>query len=226
MELSKRIEKELRSVADSSQAVEMSAYMKNRFPFLGVKSPDRKGIQSELFKRFPKLSWEEVWSNVAELWAMEEREFQYVAADLLRKNAKKLPENFLPKFEYLITHKSWWDSVDSLVPSSLGTYFLNYPNQIIPATNQWIKSENIWLQRAAILFQLKYKADTDFDLMISIIEQLKAGKEFFVNKAIGWALREYSKTNPTAVEAYVSKANLSHLSTKEALKVILKNKQA
>ena len=226
MELSKRIENELKSVANPSQAADMSAYMKNRFPFLGVKSPDRKRIQSELFKRFPKLSWEEVWSNMAELWAMEEREFQYVAADLLRKNAKKLPEDFLPKFEYLITHKSWWDSVDSLVPSSLGTYFLNYPNQIIPATNQWIKSENMWLQRAAILFQLKYKADTDFDLMISIIEQLKAGKEFFVNKAIGWALREYSKTNPTAVEAYVSKANLSHLSTKEALKVILKNKQA
>jgi 3-methyladenine DNA glycosylase AlkD len=143
----------------------------------------------------------------------------------MRLHTKSFPQNFIFDLEFYITEKSWWDSVDSIVPSSLGSYFIKYPEQIEHYIPKWVNSNNIWLQRAAILFQLKYKNKTDVIMLFSIVEQLKGGKEFFVNKAIGWALREYSKTNPLLISDFVLNQKLSNLSQREALKIINKNKQ-
>jgi len=122
--------------------------------------------------------------------------------------------------EHCIVHKSWWDTVDGIASDWLGTYFKQFNEQIILITSSWNKNSNIWLQRSSILFQKSYKKTTDTALLSSHILHLKDSKEFFIRKAIGWALREYSKTNPEWVIQFVTKNKLSPLSEKEALKRI------
>ncbi|MCV5062626.1 DNA alkylation repair protein, partial [Escherichia coli] len=119
--------------------------------------------------------------------------------------------------------KSWWDSVDSIVPTFLGDIFLKHPELISAYIPKWIASDNIWLQRAAILFQLKYKQKMDEELLFWIIGQLHSSKEFFIQKAIGWVLREYAKTNPDVVWEYVQNNELAPLSKREAIKHIKQN---
>jgi 3-methyladenine DNA glycosylase AlkD len=125
--------------------------------------------------------------------------------------------------EYMITTKSWWDTVDMVAASLAGKYFIQYPDSIRKVTGEWIKSDNIWLKRSALLFQLKYKAKTDFNLMCEYIRKEASHKDFFIRKAIGWVLREYSKTNSDSVKYFISNTVLSPLSKKEGLKIINKN---
>ena len=123
----------------------------------------------------------------------------------------------------MIINKSWWDTIDFLSPKILGKYFKLYPDEIEKNTQKWILSNNIWLKRSAILFQLKYKETLNIDLLNRIIIPLSNSKEFFINKAIGWILREYGKTNKEWVINFVKKNKLSNLSNREALKHINKN---
>ncbi|MFT6151359.1 MAG: 3-methyladenine DNA glycosylase AlkD [Flavobacteriales bacterium] len=120
----------------------------------------------------------------------------------------------------MITNKSWWDTVDLITTNLVGNYFKLFPEQIIPITKIWMESDNIWLQRTCLIFQLKYKEEIDTDLLTDYILQLKDTKEFFINKAIGWILREYTRTNPEWVIDFVNKHELSNLSKREALKLI------
>jgi 3-methyladenine DNA glycosylase AlkD len=120
----------------------------------------------------------------------------------------------------MITNKSWWDTVDFIATKLVGTYLVLYPCERKNYVNKWINSGNIWLQRTAILFQLKYKEQTDFELLTYIIRQLNHTDEFFINKAIGWALREYSKTNPVKVKEFIDSVQLSNLSIKEGSKYL------
>ena len=120
----------------------------------------------------------------------------------------------------MVTHKSWWDTVDFIAVKLMGAYFITYPDQKKVCISKWLKSNNIWLQRSALLFQLKYKSAIDTQLLSSSINYLLGSKEFFINKAIGWILREYSRTNPIWVMAFVDKTALSNLSKKEALRLI------
>jgi len=220
MECFERLKLEFEKNANPENVKPMAAYMKHHFDFLGLKSPIRRELQKSFMKEASKLSWDDFAALIQLLWNQPFREYQYAAAELLDKNKKKIPLDYIADFVWLITTKSWWDSVDSIVPRSLGFYFQKFPKQIDVYIPKWIESENIWLQRAAILFQLKYKEKTNEALLFDIVKKLKNGNEFFVNKAIGWALREYSKTNPKEVAIFVAANKLSNLSHREALKVI------
>jgi 3-methyladenine DNA glycosylase AlkD len=138
--------------------------------------------------------------------------------EFLGKVARKAAPEIISLYEYMIVNKSWWDSVDFLASNLVGPYLMKYPERITELTGEWMRSENIWLQRTCVLFQLKYRDQTDTVLLSSFIEQLKGSKEFFIRKAIGWALREYSKTNPEFVKSFVADQKLSGLSEREALK--------
>lgn len=120
----------------------------------------------------------------------------------------------------MITHQSWWDTVDFIATKLLGAYFKTYPEEKEKYVNKWLKSNNIWLQRSALLFQLKYKTDLDTVLLSCTITSLLGSKEFFINKAIGWVLREYSKSNPEWVIDFVNENHLTALSKREALRLV------
>jgi len=202
--------------ADKALAGPMEQYMKNHFPFLGIKSPLRKELSKQLFREqeIPDR-WEEV---VLQLWELPEREYQYLALDVVGKVKKRLTDSHIRLLEELVTAKSWWDTVDFLASHMAGTILRRHPQTIGPRTSAWMESQNMWLQRTALLFQLSYKQETNQELLFTYVSACTASKEFFIQKAIGWSLREYAKTNPEAVRDFVEKTPLASLSKREALK--------
>jgi 3-methyladenine DNA glycosylase AlkD len=202
------------------KAIGAKQYMKNQFEFLGVDSSTRRKILSEFLKEkgIPVISKLSEFCFL--LWDKPEREYQYVAIDVLQKIAKKLNENDIEWLEQLIMRKPWWDTVDGLAASICGIYFQLYPEQIEIVTGKWIQSGNIWLERSALLFQLKYKKQTNTTLLSKYIEELTGSREFFINKAIGWVLREYSKSNKEWVRRFVDTHSLAPLSYREATKYL------
>jgi 3-methyladenine DNA glycosylase AlkD len=221
-----KIEAVFRENGNQEKASQMKKYMKNHFEFIGIPSPERKELAKHFLKENGTPSIEELQEVVNALWEIPEREFQYFALTILDKKKKDLKKEDLPLLETLIQKKSWWDTIDAIAPNYVGIILKNDPTVIEHYVSKWIQSNNMWLQRSAILFQLKYKADTDEKLLFHIILLLSHSPEFFIRKAIGWALREYSKTNAAAVEDFVQQyeKELSNLSKREALKVIRKKK--
>jgi 3-methyladenine DNA glycosylase AlkD len=205
---------------DASKAIAMSRYLKDKFPFYGIDAKPRREIQKVFFKENGLPDKKDLESVLMELWELPQREFQGVGVDILVKFEKKLLENDIIWIEKLIVSKSWWDTVDILAAWTCGSYFKLFPKNIKPITESWIKSGNIWLQRSTLLFQLKYKSQTDTGLLEKYILELKDIKEFFVQKAIGWVLREYSKVNPAWVKDFIGRVQLSNLSYREASKYI------
>lgn len=209
---------DLNARKNPSKAVGMKAYMKDHFEFIGLPSPERKELQKEYFKAFDALNH---WDVTYELWNQPEREFQYIALDYLKKlSIKKYQRDDFRMLEELITTKSWWDTVDGIASNNVGKYFQAYPKMRDDVVRKWRKSENIWLKRTTLLFQLKYGEKTDFELMKDLILEFNPINEFFIQKAIGWALRQYSKTNPEAVKAFVQTIDLKTVARKEAYKYI------
>ncbi|HNH26213.1 MAG TPA: DNA alkylation repair protein [Anaerolineales bacterium] len=207
--------------ANPVNAAPMKKYMRDQFEYLGIKSPQVKSLFSGYVKQNGLPPIEDLSVIVSELWNLPQREFQYLAINLLDKMEKKLPEDFIATLEHLITHKSWWDTVDLIAGHSVGVMFKRYPKVKAQYLKKWRKSENIWLRRTTLLFQLGYKKETDFGLMCELIQENLGSDEFFINKAIGWALRQYAWTNPSAVKKFVKATKeLSPLSRKEALKNI------
>ena len=201
-------------------AIPMAKYMKNNFPFLGIKTPTRKELLKIFYKESGILKEPFHGELVLALWELEEREYQYAALDYIRRSLKKLDKTDLPLMEKLITTKPWWDTVDMLAQHPVGTIALKYP-EVIPETIEgWAFGNHLWLQRAALLFQLKYKERTDEELLYTFIKYHFASKEFFIQKAIGWALREYSKTNPESVRKFIANNELPKLSVREGSKYI------
>jgi 3-methyladenine DNA glycosylase AlkD len=131
---------------------------------------------------------------------------------------KELPSDFIRTIEYLLITKSWWDTVDSIAGNSVGAHFKRYPRVREKYLARWRKSENFWLRRTTLLFQLNYKKDTDFPLLCDLIRENLGSKEFFINKAIGWSLRQYSRVDPQGVRDFVAQTPLHPLSKREALK--------
>ncbi len=208
--------------ANDEEAKAMEAYLKNLFPLYGIKAPIRKALFKETFNEFkPELSRDNVIEIVYTLYQKPQRELHYCAIELadrfLKKKYKVTDIDFIEK---LITTNSWWDSVDFIAKHILGNYLLQFPDQIPNVIDNFSSSENMWLNRSAILFQLGYKDKTDSQLLFKLCTTHKSSDEFFIKKAIGWALREYSKVNPDAVVSFVSKTPLKPLSEKEALKRI------
>lgn len=205
-------------------ARQMKAYMRDKFAFFGIRSPDRKKLQREILQTCGMPRIDEIPGICYYLWNIPEREAQYFAMDILDRSIKKMPGESIQLLEKLVIHKSWWDTIDGLAANIIGKYFTLFPEQIIPVTRSWMDSGNIWLQRSCLLFQLRYRQDTDLPLMYSFIEELTSHDDFFIRKAIGWVLREYSKTDPEEVIRYVNTVTLNPLSRKEALKVIERKK--
>lgn len=202
-------------------AIPMENYMKNNFSFLGIKTEERRAIFKSNYLSFK----EEIKSNFRviawELFTKKEREFHQCAIDLLVKEYKKNYTiddiNLIEKF--IITN-SWWDSVDVIAKYILGGYLQQFPTETYKVIERFSNSNNMWLNRSAIIFQLSYKEKTNFDLLKSECEKHKHSNEFFIQKAIGWALRDYSRYNPSGVTNYVKSTNLKPLSQREALRNI------
>lgn len=214
----KPLVKTFKENANYDNAKPMAKYMKNLFPYLGIKTPKRKDLFKDFVREYglPELS--DLKQITLELWDLPEREFQYTAISILRKFTKKWHEDFIDLFEHLIITKFWWDSVDGIASWLVGEYFKRFPETRDKYIGKWMTSGNMWLQRTCLLFQLHYKEETDEMLMGSIIMSLNTSKEFFIQKAIGWALREYSKTDSEAVVNFVENNELASLSKREALK--------
>jgi len=212
------LQKAFIAAANAKEAPAMKKYMKNKFEFFGIKSPLRKEIYKNHKNEFGLLPDENFEQIVRWCWAQPQREYQYFAMEFLGRQKKKANIEIIDLYEFLITEKSWWDTIDFIAAHLVGSYFEKFPEQIKPITTKWMKSENFWLQRSCLLFQLKYKEQTDKELLTNFIKQLLGSNEFFINKAIGWALREYSKTNPRFVVVFVSNNPLSGLSRRVALK--------
>lgn len=209
------------------RASQMKAYMKGQFEYFGLPSPLRKDLQRSVFENYrSEIKDLNIKDFTLLCWGHPCRELQYAALDLMRKKKKELAdESDIPFLEDLVQDKSWWDTVDFLASFHLGNVIVQHLEIRADYLNRWINSPNMWLRRTAILAQLKFKEKTDFDLLTACIIKTAGEKEFFIRKAAGWALREYSKTNPAAVVAFVSENLdiLSGLTNREALKW-LKNK--
>ncbi|QNL20706.1 DNA alkylation repair protein [Hyphobacterium sp. CCMP332] len=219
----KSLENEFKRNANPQNAINQKAYMRDQFEFYGIKA----GLRSEIIKPFiqkqllpPKSSLEII---VKTLWQKPQREFQNFAQELTEKYSKQFEKSDIDLLEYMVMNNSWWDTVDFIAYKLMGAYFRLYPEEIPPRINKYLNSDNIWLQRSAILFQLKYKKNTDTELLAFVINHLLGSREFFINKAIGWVLREYSRINPPWVLEFVDNTELSNLSKKEALRLILKD---
>jgi 3-methyladenine DNA glycosylase AlkD len=204
--------------ADPVQAAPMKKYMRDQFDYLGIKTPKNAALQKAFYKEYglPELS--ELDTILRELWALPQREYQYIAMGLLGKFEKQLPAKFIDVIEHLIVTKSWWDTVDALASHTVGTHFRRFPKIRERYLKKWRRSKNLWLRRTAILFQLGYKKETDFELLSEIIRENLSSDEFFINKAIGWSLRQYAYIDPTAVKDFVKSTQLHPLSRREALK--------
>jgi len=212
--------KEFMLNANTKIALEQSAYMRNQFSFFGIKTTERRVLQQAFLAKEMLPDKKELEGIITTLWKQPQREFHYFAQELAFKYIKQLEKRDIYLYEFMVINQSWWDTVDFIAAKLMGAYFKKFPEQKAIYVTKWLKSRNIWLQRCALLFQLKYKEETDIILLSNTINALLGNKEFFINKAIGWILREYSKTNPEWVTTFTKNTALNPLSKKEALRLI------
>jgi 3-methyladenine DNA glycosylase AlkD len=213
------VEAALTPLRDNDRAIAMAAYMKNHFPFLGIASPARRAA----VKHIPKPELAAVHAIARALWKRKEREYQYTAVDLLDALAKKLDTSTtLNLIEELALKKSWWDCVDGL--AGVGSTVLRHNVDARDIVWAWSGHESFWVNRLAILHQNGWGETTDKKVLFKLcLAHTNANNdEFFVRKAIGWALRDYAWKNPKAVQTFVeaNRSKLSALSVREALKNI------
>ena len=222
-----RVRRELRRIADAKKAPFMQAYMKSAMPYHGINSPLLRTACKQLFSGID-LSTRELWSSQAlELWrGATHREERYVAIALTgdKRAAAFQTPSAMPLYEEIIVSGAWWDYVDEVAAHRVGPILRGYPAPMKKKMLAWSKCENIWKRRTSILSQLRFKRDTDLDLLYACIEPSLDSKEFFLRKAIGWALRQYAWTDSREIRRYVreQKGRLSRLSQREALKNIRK----
>ena len=209
----------LEARADNARALDMSKYMKNKFEFFGVGASVRNEIWKPYFKEAKKTKKID-WNFIEICFKHDKRECQYTAAYYLKYMQKFLAEDDIPKLKELVLTKSWWDTVD-ILDKVIGSIIYNNKN-LYPIILEWSKDDNIWLRRVAIDHQLLRKENTDEQLLEKILINNLNHKEFFVNKAIGWALRDYSKTNPQWARNFIEvhKENMVSLSIREASKYL------
>ena len=209
----------LEARADNARALDMSKYMKNKFEFFGVGASERNEIWKPYFKEAKKTKKID-WDFIEICFKHDKRECQYTAAYYLKYMQRFLVEDDIPKLKELVLTKSWWDTVD-ILDKVIGSIIYNNKN-LHPIILEWSKDDNIWLRRVAIDHQLLRKENTDEQLLEKILINNLNHKEFFVNKAISWALRDYSKTNPQWVRNFIKvhKENMTSLSIREASKYL------
>ncbi|HEY1162338.1 MAG TPA: DNA alkylation repair protein [Candidatus Dormibacteraeota bacterium] len=215
----------LAASADPERARGMQAYMKSEMPYRGISAPDMRAISKRIFADHPLETCEEWRAAVLELWREARfREERYAAIGLLgdrRHRDCRTPE-VLPMYEEIISTGAWWDYVDEMA-GHVGNLLRSFPEQIRPVMRAWSTDNDMWKRRVSIICQVSFKKDTDRDLLYANIEPNFADRNFFIRKAIGWALRSYAWTVPEEVARYVAanEAKLSGLSRREALKNIV-----
>ena len=206
--------------ANPANAEPMQRYMKDRFEFYGIKTPQRREILRQFIKTHGLPPIEELEDVMEALYDQPHRECHYAALEICQKFQKQFKPQHLSLIEELTITNSWWDTVDVIAAHLAGPFFKKYPELIPEHTERWINSDNFWLQRVAILYQLGYKAKTDQERLFRFASLRADSKEFFIRKGIGWALRQYSYYNPEAVKQFVATTPLHPLSMREALKGI------
>lgn len=214
----KQVTNELPKLANSDSAAAMKSYMREQFEFYGIQSGPRRDALKALFNKDNIPAIEDIPQVVNELWQLPQREYQMVAVDLLIKVKNKLPLSTTSHLETWITSKSWWDTVDMLATHIAGALYLNFPNEFATTIKMWKNRENIWLRRTTLLYQLKFKSKTNETELFNTIKLNLDNKEFFIQKAIGWSLREYSKIAPNQVIQFIEEQDIQGLAKREGLK--------
>lgn len=207
---------ELLSFRNRTAAIGAQAYMKDVAPFLGVRTPERRTAVKKIAKKFQFPTSDELGHTARALWKLDEREFQYAAYDLIQIHIGVADKNFLADHvEYLITHKSWWDTVDGLGTAAVSPLTDKFGcEQLI---EKWNRSPNIWLIRSAIQHQRGRKFETDTKLILRYCHEHSESDEFFIVKAIGWALRDMAKISPREVRAFLKDhPDLGRVAVREA----------
>jgi 3-methyladenine DNA glycosylase AlkD len=203
---------------NEKDARQMEKYMRDQFEYIGLRAPAMKSLFKEYIDNHGMPKREELQEVILELWGYPERELQMAALSILTRLNKQFTKENIELLEEIIQKKSWWDTIDHIAKHLVGPYFQQYPEMKRPTLEKWLQSEHLWLVRSCILFQLGNKGETDKELLIEMIERSKHMKDFFIEKAIGWALREYAKINPNFVREYVKSHELPKLSVREAMK--------
>lgn len=211
---------ELRSRADPVQARPMQAYMKTDMPFYGVTSPLRRQISRELKARFRPQDGAEYRENVLALWALPHREEKYLAIGYATDFKSHIVFEHIDLFRRLVVEGAWWDFVDAIASHLVGRVVLNDRERMRPFLEQWIDDDDLWLRRTALLCHLGHKGETDWAMLFDFCLRRAGETEFFIRKAIGWALREYSRVEPDRVRQFLAdhRPELSGLSYREAAK--------
>ncbi len=222
-----RIRRALAAAADPERAVAQQAYMKSAMPYRGVATPDVRRICREAFSAHVLIESPEWQATALELWRTATyREERYAALELIGWRAYRgfFDTSLMPVLEEFVVDGAWWDYVDVVAINYVGRLLAEHPRTIRPELLAWSTGDHLWLRRTAILAQLKFKAATDWRLQQRLMAPSLTSAEFFLRKALGWALREYSKTDPDAVLSYVRRhgAELSGLTRREGLKVLAK----
>lgn len=203
--------------ADEAIAEQQRRYLRYQFDYYGLKAPQWFSLVKQFIDQHGLPDLSQVTTLVELCFEDPHRELHYAAIEIVQKQQKKIGSNGIELIEHMIITKSWWDTVDWLAKLA-GIHFINYPADRLPVTRRWMDSNHLWLQRSAIIFQLLYREKTDFALLTNYILQVKSSREFFLQKAAGWALRQYSKYNAQAVQDFVNLNNLAPLTRREALK--------
>jgi 3-methyladenine DNA glycosylase AlkD len=209
---------------DPVAAKAMAAYLRDQFSFLGIPTPQRRGLHRQALAGLGRPSEADVVAAARDLWERPEREFQYAGCDVLSRASRLLTRDSFDDLRWLITSRSWWDTVDAIRPA-LGTLVLADPS-LKSELRRWNAGDDIWLVRSSVIFQLGYRDATDVAFLFEMCANRASDSEFFVRKAIGWALREHSKVDAGAVRGFVADhPELSPLSRREALKWLERSKR-
>ena len=210
----------LEELADPAKAAPMQAYMKTDMPFRGVQKAGRMPIARELRREHPPTDAEDYRAQVMSLWSLPHREEKYLAIGVAVDHPAFVTLDQLDLYEFLIRDGAWWDFVDDVASRLVGRLHLDHPAEMTPVLRRWIGDEDLWIRRSAIIAQLRHRDRTDVDLLFELCAARAHETEFFIRKAIGWALREHAKTDPEAVWGFVDRMGdrLSGLSRREATK--------
>ena len=207
------------AAADPVRAVQAAAYMRDQFTHLGISTPRRRELSREVLRGLDPPDTADCVAVALGCWALPEREYRYFAADYLRRYVGRCDSGMLDTVRTLTVTEPWWDTVDVLAAHVTGPLVAADP-ALVAVMDEWVREQDMWLVRTAILHQLHYGAATDQERLFRYCTLQSGHRDFFVRKAIGWALRHYARTAPEAVRAYVERerARLSPLSVREALK--------
>jgi 3-methyladenine DNA glycosylase AlkD len=214
-----RVQKVYAAARDPERPAQMAGYMRGQFRFLGIPAPAQRALARQVLAGLGRPAEADLREVALGCWELPEREYQYFACDWLRRHARVCSAGFIAVARRLIVTKPWWDTVDTLAANVVGPLVAAHP-ALVSTMDAWAAEDNLWLVRTAILHQLRYKESTDVDRLLRYCTSQSGHPDFFVRKAIGWALREYAKTDPAAVRRFVraQRDNLSPLSVREALK--------